>query len=56
MLSRVTRNNWFAMLIQMDINADKLARTAAVFRAALLRVLGPLLRLISSFFSTTCVL
>ena len=44
-------NNWFAMLIQMDVNSDKLSRRLAMLPTFALRVLGPFLRLLSSFFS-----
>ena len=50
-LSRIMSNNWFAMLIQMDVNSDKLSRRLAMLPTFALRVLGPLLRLLSSFFS-----
>jgi hypothetical protein len=39
------------MLMQMDINADKLGRRISVFRSSLLKILGPMLRLLASFFS-----
>lgn len=34
----------------MDINADKLGRRISVFRSSLLKILGPMLRLLASFF------
>jgi hypothetical protein len=35
----------------MDINSHKLGRRAAAVRSSLLQILGPVLRLLSSFFS-----
>ena len=45
------RNNWFAMLLQMDVEPSKVSRRISLAQAAFLRILGPILRVISSFFS-----
>jgi hypothetical protein len=51
-LARVTRNNWLAMLVQMDVDSDRLSRRISLLQLQSLRVLGPLIRLFASFFST----
>ena len=54
-LSRITRNNWLAMLMQMDVDSHRLSRKFALVRVAVLRMTGPLLRLLASFFSAQIV-
>ena len=51
-LQRVVRNNWFAMLIQMDIDAANITRRFNSAQSSCFRLLGPILRLLSAFFST----
>ena len=43
------------MLMQMDVDSHRLSRKFALVRGAVLRMTGPLLRLLASFFSAQIV-
>jgi hypothetical protein len=50
-LTRITRNNWFAMLIQMNIDSKKLSSRLSLFQASALRFFEPSIQILATFFS-----